>query len=131
MFKIDPIGFVESSFKESAPPEEMRKHQSTIVIKPELADGLYKIERNQYLQIIFYFDQSEGYNLKGPRYHGKERGVFASRSPRRPNPIGVTTVELIKVEGNKLTVDGLDALDGTPVIDIKPYADVMDKPAVD
>ncbi|KXS37482.1 MULTISPECIES: tRNA (N6-threonylcarbamoyladenosine(37)-N6)-methyltransferase TrmO [unclassified Candidatus Frackibacter] len=128
MNQIKSIGRVQSKFKEAASPEEMRKEESTIIIDSKYEDGLYKIEDNDYLQVIFSFHLSEGYELIAPRRHGKERGVFACRSPRRPSSIGVTTVELLERDGRKLRVKGLDAIDGTPVIDIKPYANVMDTP---
>ncbi|MTI61619.1 MAG: tRNA (N6-threonylcarbamoyladenosine(37)-N6)-methyltransferase TrmO [Firmicutes bacterium] len=127
MCKLQVIGEVRSKFKETADPDEMRKHDSGIIIKPEFVEGLYKIEDNDYLQVIFYFHLSEGYQLVGPRRFGKVRGVFASRSPKRPSPIGVTTVKLLGRKGNVLKVSGLDAVNGTPVVDIKPYAAVVDE----
>ena len=128
MPELQTIGTIKSDFKQPADIEEMRKHESEIIIKPDFEKGLYKIEDNKYLQIIFYLHRSEGYNLIGPRRYGEERGVFVSRSPKRPAPIGVSTVELLKREGRKLKVKGLDAIEGTPVLDIKPYSDMIDKP---
>jgi len=104
----------------------MRKERSTIVINEEYEDGLYRIEDSEYLQVIFYFDRSQGYELIAERRKGGVRGVFASRTPGRPSPIGVTVVELVQRRGRELEVKGLDALDGTPVIDIKPYVPVFD-----
>jgi formylmethanofuran dehydrogenase subunit E len=124
--KIEKIGTVKSKFKESADPFEMRKHESTIVIEEQYTDGLFRIEDSRYIQVLFLFDRSSDYTLKGPRYHGDVKGVFASRSPRRPSNIGVTTVELLERSENELRVLGLDALEGTPVIDIKPYAPPLD-----
>ena len=127
MYKIEEIGRVKSKFKESINPVEMKKHESTIIINPEYEEGLYAIEEGQYLQIIFYLHRSREFTLKGPRRHGKIRGLFASRSPNRPSPLGITTVKLIARNGNRLKIKGLDALDGTPVIDIKPYSSLMDE----
>lgn len=127
MCKLQVIGEVKSKFKETADPDEMRKHWSSIIVKTEFLEGLYKIENYDYLHVIFYFHLSEGYQLKGPRRFGKVRGVFASRSPKRPSPIGVTTVKLLERKGNVLKVSGLDAVDGTPVVDLKPYAAVVDE----
>ena len=124
-FKI--IGMVKSSFSEPTLPEEMRKEKSVIVINEEFADGLYKIEENTHLQVLFHFDRSKGYELIAERRVGGLKGVFASRTPGRPNPIGVTVVELIEKRGGELEVKGLDAIDNTPVIDIKPYVPVFDK----
>lgn len=126
--EIESIGTIKSKFDEPADPEEMQKEESTIVIKPEYEEGLYRIEDNDYLQVAFQFHLSDGYELKAPRRHGKVRGVFASRSPNRPSSIGTTCVELLERQGRKLKIKGLDAVDGTPVLDLKPYAAIMDKP---
>lgn len=123
---IEYIGSIRSEFKEHADPEVMRKAKSTIVIDPEYEEGLYKIEDNDYIQVVFYFDKSEGYDLIGKRRGGVTKGVFASRSPRRPSPLGVTVVELLSRNGRELNIKGLDALDNTPVVDIKPYVDFID-----
>ena len=125
MLEVSKIGEVKSKFKEPGDPDEMRKYESEIIIEAEFVDGLYKI--NKHLQIIFHFHQSRGYQLIGPRRYGEERGVFSSRSPNRPSPIGVTTVELIEIKDNVLKVKGLDAIDGTPVLDIKPYSHEIDQ----
>jgi formylmethanofuran dehydrogenase subunit E len=126
MIGIREIGRINSSYKQPADPFEMRKQKSTIVIHEEYEEGLYRIEENKYLQVIFNFHLSDGYRLKGPTYHGEVKGVFACCSPRRPGAIGLTTVELLVREGRKLIVKGLDAVDGTPVLDIKPYVPPMD-----
>lgn len=123
------IGEVKSHFKEPHSPEEMRDKESILVIDPEYDEGLYTIEENDFLQVLFYLHQSKSYDLKAPRHHGKVRGVFASRSPRRPTPIGLSTVELLERNDNNLRVRGLDAIDGTPILDLKPYAESMDNPA--
>ncbi|TDO92009.1 formylmethanofuran dehydrogenase subunit E [Halanaerobium saccharolyticum] len=128
--EINKIGEVRSKYKEPVGPDEMRKSKSIIEIEAEYIDGLDQIEDYEYLQIVFYFHKSEGYDLISKRRKGPERGLFTSRSPRRPSPIGITTVELLKREGSKLHVYGLDAIDGTPVIDIKPYASFMDQPTL-
>jgi len=124
--QIQEIGVVKSGFKESADPFEMRKHESTILINEGFEEGLFRIEENQYIQVLFHFHRSSDYTLKGRRYQGRELGVFASRSPRRPGGIGLTTVELLNRDGRKLVVRGLDALDGTPVLDLKPYTPGLD-----
>ena len=95
---------------------------SVLEVLPEFAEGLYLIEQMKELDIIFVFDRSEGFDLKvhprGDESYPK-RGVFSTRSPRRPNPIGVTRVRLIAREGNRLRVRGLDAFLSTPIVDIK------------
>jgi tRNA-Thr(GGU) m(6)t(6)A37 methyltransferase TsaA len=120
--EIFPIGYVENDYIEPVYNEEVYKKVSKIVLKRELADGLYRIKELEKLYILFYFSESKGYELiHRRRYDGEISGVFASRSPCRPNGIGLTIVELLKVEDNVLYVKGLDAINGTPVLDIKPY----------
>lgn len=124
---ITEIGVVHNCFAEPADPFEMRQAESTIDIKEEYADGLYRLEDSGYIQVVFRLHRSEGYQLQGPTYGGEVKGVFASRSPHRPSSIGVTTVQLLKRDGATLHVKGLDAIDGTPVLDIKPYAPALDE----
>ncbi len=120
--EFTPIGYVENDYLEPEYNEEIYEKVSKIILKNELIDGLYRIEELEKLYILFYFSRSEGYKLiNRRRYDGEIAGVFASRSPFRPNGIGLTLVELVKVEGNVLYVKGLDAINGTPVLDIKPY----------
>ncbi|MGB3906879.1 MAG: tRNA (N6-threonylcarbamoyladenosine(37)-N6)-methyltransferase TrmO [Methanomethylovorans sp.] len=122
LIQMYPIGYVHNIFKEAIFDEKMYSSVSHIVLKEEFQDGLKDITDFSKIYVLFYFDRSEGYNLiQKRRYDGKIAGVFASRSPRRPNSIGLTLVELLEVKGNMLTVRGLDAIDGTPVLDIKPF----------
>lgn len=121
MSNFKEIGFVKSNFKEPADPFKMREYESIIEIKKEFEDGLYRIEESEYIEIIFSFHLSKDYELKTTNYYGEYKGVFATRSPRRPSGIGVSKVKLIKREKNILYLKGLDAIDGTPVLDIKPY----------
>lgn len=117
-----PIGYVENDYLEAVYDEEVYQKVSKIVLKKELTEGLYRIEDFEKLYVLFYFGKSKGYELiHHHRYDGKISGVFASRSPFRPNRIGLTVVELLKVEDNVLHIKGLDAINGTPVLDIKPY----------
>ena len=121
---IKPIGHVENQFDAPTQGDLIREGESRLVIKSELVDGLDGIEAGQEIVILFYFHLAapEGYSLRqhprGDRSR-PERGVFALRSPYRPNHIGVTTVEVVTCEGNTLTVTGLDAINQTPVLDIK------------
>jgi tRNA-Thr(GGU) m(6)t(6)A37 methyltransferase TsaA len=118
-----PIGRVENSFDELAKPEEIRAVRSRIILNPDLAPGLVGLEPGEQIMVVFFFHRSAGYDLQQhPRGDTNRplRGVFALRSPRRPNPIGVSLVRLIAQRGNVLEVDGLDAINGTPVLDIKP-----------
>jgi tRNA-Thr(GGU) m(6)t(6)A37 methyltransferase TsaA len=117
------IGHVENDFDEPTAPHEIRAAESRIVLDPSLTEGLRGLEPGRQIMVVFYFHRSQGFDLlqhpQGDRSRPR-RGVFALCSPRRPNPIGVTVVDLVAVEGNVLRVQGLDALDGTPVLDLKP-----------
>ena len=129
-FNIVKIGEVKNQFTDPVGPEEMKGIISEIIIKEEYADGLYKIEENQYIMVVFAFHRKEdkGYDLIGERRYGGEKGVFSSRSPRRPSSIGVTVVKLLSRDDNILKVKGLDAINETPVLDIKPFARNYDCP---
>jgi len=126
MFFFKPIGFVRSPYQDTkqVPKGLGAQHEAEgmIEILPEFEEGLTDIEGFSHLMILWVFDHSEGYELLGkPPSDDRPHGVFATRSPRRPNPIGLTTVELLGKEENYLRVRGLDMLDGTPVLDVKPY----------
>jgi tRNA-Thr(GGU) m(6)t(6)A37 methyltransferase TsaA len=96
--------------------------EGRLEILPEYEPGLQDIEGYSHLMILWVFHQANGFELVGRvPTDGKVHGVFSSRSPRRPNPIGLTTVELVRREGCSLYLRGIDMLDGTPVLDIKPY----------
>jgi tRNA-Thr(GGU) m(6)t(6)A37 methyltransferase TsaA len=117
-----PIGIVRNKFSEPTNPDILKASTSRIEIEPELMDGLTGLSSGSKVLVIFYFHKSEGYELlQHPRGDQTRplRGVFALHSPHRPNPIGVTEVELLEVQDNVLTVRGLDAIDGTPVLDLK------------
>jgi tRNA-Thr(GGU) m(6)t(6)A37 methyltransferase TsaA len=120
---FQPIGWVKNVFEEPTSPERIRSARSDIVIRPDLIIGLKGLEPGSRILVIFHFHRSSGYELlqhpRGDRTRAR-RGVFTLRSPNRPNPIGVTEVELVKQKDNVLTVRGLDAIDGTPVLDLKP-----------
>jgi len=127
MLKFNEIGFVKSSFKKYVDPLEMQKHLSYIIIHKEYQEGLEKIEDKGYLQILYRFHLCDNdFKLLDDTYTGLSQGIFASRGTGRPNNIGLTTVKLIERKGNILTVIGLDALDGSPVLDIKPYNPKLD-----
>ncbi|MGM0443458.1 MAG: TrmO family methyltransferase domain-containing protein [Fibrobacterota bacterium] len=104
---------------------------SKIIFKEEFAPALHRIEESRFLQILFHFDRAEGYTLVGKRFRGEEKGIFACRTPFRPGGIGLTTVELLSAKGAELTVRGLDCLNNTPVIDVKPWVEAFDMPGID
>jgi len=126
MFIPQPIGFVSSPYKDTAeiPKGLNTKHEAEGVLKvlPEFELGLTDIEGFSHLFVIWEFDRSRNFDLFGtPPFDDRPHGVFATRSPRRPNPIGLTVVELLRRENGQLHVRGVDMLDGTPILDIKPY----------
>jgi tRNA (adenine37-N6)-methyltransferase len=121
-----PVGFVRSPYSETAQVPKgfgaQHKAEGIIEILPEYEVGLTDIEGFSHLYVIWVFDRSDACELLGtPPTDTKPHGVFATRSPRRPNPIGLTVVRLIGRDGPRLQVVGLDMLDGTPILDIKPY----------
>lgn len=125
MFTSRPIGFVSSPYKDAgAVPRGLgAKHdaEGVLSIVPEFEAGLTDIEGFSHLVVLWEFDRSQGFELLGtPPTDNRAHGVFATRSPRRPNPIGLTTVELLRREGGELHVRGVDMLDGTAILDIKP-----------
>jgi tRNA-Thr(GGU) m(6)t(6)A37 methyltransferase TsaA len=126
MFEMRPIGFVRSPYDVTTqiPKGCGAKHEAEGVldILPEFEEGLTDIEGFSHLFVIWVFHKAEGHALLGkPPTDDREHGVFATRSPYRPSPIGLTVVELIRREGSRLYVHGVDMLDGTPILDIKPY----------
>jgi tRNA (adenine37-N6)-methyltransferase len=126
MFLFKPIGFVESPYKESSgiPKGLGVKHDAEGVLKvlPEFEPGLLDVEGFSHLFVIWAFDRITGFDLiASPPSDNRPHGVFATRSPRRPNPIGLTVVQLLGRHHEQLHVRGVDMLDGTPILDIKPY----------
>jgi tRNA (adenine37-N6)-methyltransferase len=117
------IGIVENSFTELVAPDLIRAAPSRIILNPAYNDALLGLEAGQEILVIFHLHLSDRFQLQQHPRGDKSRpirGVFALRSPQRPNPIGVTKVTLLKVENNVLTVENLDAINGTPVLDLKP-----------
>jgi tRNA-Thr(GGU) m(6)t(6)A37 methyltransferase TsaA len=123
---IRHIGYVRSPYSETSqiPKGCGAQHDAEGVLEllPEYEQGLLDIEGFSHLFVIWLFDRVEGFDLlASPPTDTRPHGVFATRSPRRPNPIGLTVVRLLGREGYRLRVAGLDMLDGTPILDIKPY----------
>lgn len=126
MFVPEPIGYVRSPYSSTKeiPKGLGAKHEAegSLEIRPEFESGLADVEGFSHLIVLWEFDRSEGFSLVGtPPSDNRPHGVFATRSPLRPNPIGLTVVELLRREGASLRVRGIDMLDGTPILDIKPY----------
>jgi tRNA-Thr(GGU) m(6)t(6)A37 methyltransferase TsaA len=127
MFTSRPIGFVRSPYQNTSeiPKGCGAKHdtEGVLEILSEFEAGLLHVEGFSHLYLIWEFDKSADYDLVAhpPTDSNRAHGVFATRSPRRPNPIALTVVELLRRDGAKLHVKGVDMLDGTPILDIKPY----------
>jgi tRNA-Thr(GGU) m(6)t(6)A37 methyltransferase TsaA len=126
MYEMTPIGYVRGSYTATSqvPKGCGTTHvaEGVLEILPEYEDGLTDIEGFSHLFVIWVFHQSEGSALLGtPPTDDRPHGVFATRSPYRPNPLALTVVELVRREGPRLHVRGLDMVDGTPILDIKPY----------
>ena len=126
VFTMQAIGSIRSPYTNTkAIPKGLgARHDAEGVLEvlPEFEPGLTDIEGFSHLYVIWAFDRSEGFELVGsPPFDERPHGVFATRSPRRPNPIALTVVELLRRDGSQLHVRGVDMLNGTPILDIKPY----------
>jgi formylmethanofuran dehydrogenase subunit E len=129
-FEILPIGTIHSPYKipEDAPRQgRFSDADSVIEIYEPYVPGLRDVERGKHLVVLYWLDRADRTALAAtPPHTGIEHGVFATRSPHRPNPIGLSVVDLVRRENNRLVVRGLDALDKTPVVDIKWYSSGLD-----
>lgn len=132
--KLKPIGIIHSPYKTRAEaPPQGKSDILEIEIFKEYEEGLKDIETFSHLHVIYWMHKSKDYSLLiTTPWDTKLHGLFATRTPNRPNPLGHSVVELIERKGNILKVRGLDAIEGTPVIDIKPYVPRIDvKPEAD
>jgi len=126
-----PIGVVHSPFKEPAgtpiQPAAARETAGVVEILPAYREGLQDLEGFSHLILLYHFHLAGGFALKvKPFLDDTERGLFATRAPARPNPIGLSIVRLNRVDGLKLHIQDVDILDGTPLLDIKPYVPQFD-----
>jgi tRNA (adenine37-N6)-methyltransferase len=125
-FVLRPIGRVRGPYTETSQipkgPGARHDAEGELVIESDLEAGLTDIEGFSHLYVLWIFDRSDGFDLAArPPTDDRPHGVFATRSPRRPNPLALTVVRLLGREGSRLHVRGIDMLDGTPIVDIKPY----------
>jgi tRNA-Thr(GGU) m(6)t(6)A37 methyltransferase TsaA len=129
-FVMKPIGVIRTPFTDlKGMPIQPAFSQAVgqVEVLPEYADGLQDLEAFSYLILIYALHRSDGFTLKvKPFLDDATHGIFATRHPRRPNPIGLSTVHLLSRRGNVLEVEGIDVLDGTPLLDIKPYVPDFD-----
>jgi len=129
--KYKPIGVIHSPFKEPKgtpiQPAGARGIDGTVEVFPEYAEGLKDIEGFSHIILICHFHLSRGWSLEvKPFMDDQLHGVFTTRAPARPNPIGISTVRLVRVEENILHIQDVDIVDGTPLLDIKPYVPEFD-----
>jgi len=129
-FIMRPIGVIHSPFteKDKTPIQAARSQAIGLVeVYPEFAEGLKDIEELSHIHLLYVFHQSSAYVLQvKPFLDDREHGLFSTRYPCRPNPLGISTVRLISRQENTLTIEGVDVLDGTPLLDIKPYVPDFD-----
>ena len=130
-FSLQGIGHIYTPYQEQTPyqPQKNADGDFYILLDKKYTNGLKKLSTFKYIYVIFYLHKvirDTKMKVIPPWSHNSEIGVFASRSPNRPNPIGLSIVELKKIEGNKLYISGIDAYNGSPVLDIKPYIDELD-----
>ena len=126
-----PIGIIHSPYKkpEGVPIQPVFTDEITaeIEIYPEFQQGLQDLDGFSHIILLYFFHKSQDYRLLcRPFLDNKERGLFSTRAPKRPNSIGLSIVELLKIEKNRITIGSPDMIDGTPLLDIKPYIDVFD-----
>ncbi|MCX7590585.1 MAG: tRNA (N6-threonylcarbamoyladenosine(37)-N6)-methyltransferase TrmO [Kiritimatiellae bacterium] len=131
--RYKPIGIIRTPFKDLAgmpiQPVGARRTRGTVEVAAPFRTGLKDLNGFSHVILLYHFHRSRGFDLAvTPFLDTKRRGVFATRAPKRPNPIGLSIVRLIRIKGRKLTVEGIDVLDGTPLLDIKPYVPEFDYP---
>ena len=124
----EPIGIIHTPFKDKAPIQPIFSDEKGIVeVYEKYKDGLKDLDEFSHIILVYHFHLSKPYKLHAKPYLSDElKGIFAIRSPNRPNPIGISVVKLEKIEGTKLFVKNIDILDGTPLLDIKPYVPEFD-----
>jgi len=126
-----PIGILHTPFKEvenmPIQPSGAAGIRGTVELFSEFAEGLKDLDGFSHLILLYHFHESRGYKLiVTPFLDSEPRGVFATRAPKRPNSIGLSTVRLVQIRGRSLDVENVDILDGTPLLDIKPYVPEFD-----
>ena len=125
VIEVKPIGFVRTDNRELPRHWSVSDVEGTLVIDEEYLEGLEDIESGQRIVVIFNFHRSPEFSSRflrqTPPHRGREMGIFSICSPIRPNPIGMSILEVLGVEGTTIRVRRLDMLNGTPILDIKPY----------
>lgn len=135
LFTLQPIGVIRTPFKSvkgmPIQPTGAVDVAGQVVVDQTYAEGLDDIEGFSHIILLYLFHHSKGFELQvKPFLDDKPHGLFATRAPRRPNPVGLSVVPLLRREANVLHVGAIDVVDQTPLIDIKPYVPAFDAPAV-
>jgi len=128
---FQPIGLIHSPFtqRDQTPIQPYRSQAlGQVELLPEYEKGLQDLEGFSHVILLYFFHHADpGYDLSvTPMLDGEPKGLFATRHPRRPNPIGLSVVRLVRRDGRVLHVEGIDVLEGTPLLDIKPYVPPFD-----
>lgn len=131
VFRLKQIGIIRTPYKNNAPYQPLENDEGNfqIIVDPQYTEGLCKLDQFHYIYVIYYIHQisQEVKNIVSPPWTGGIKvGTFASRSPVRPNFVGLSIVQIKKVLNNKIFTTGLDVFDGTPLLDIKPYIKDLD-----
>ena len=125
--ELEPIGFVRTDVEKVPRHWTVSDAEGTIVIDEQYTEGLKDLKPGERIVVLFYFHQSPRFTpdllVQKPRHRNEQLGVFSICSPVRPNPLGMSVVEVLGINGNSIHVKGLDMRDNTPVLDIKPYVE--------
>ena len=130
-YEMKQIGVLRTPYKNNAPYQPVNNDEGDfrIVVNKEYTEGLFELETFTYIFVVYYLHRTNELSsmlVYPPWVDGRQVGVFASRSPVRPNNIGISVVRVKGIENNEIFITGLDAFDGTPLLDIKPYIDELD-----
>jgi len=130
-FDLTQIGVIRTPYTDNAPyqPVDDDRGDFRIILDPQYINGLHTLDKFRYIYVIYYIDRVErkpSMMVSPPWAHGLQVGVFASRSPVRPNSIGLSIVRITHIANNEIVTSGLDVFDGTPLLDIKPYIKDLD-----
>jgi len=128
---FQPIGIIKTPYLDSAPyqPVDTDTQEFYLELEPKYVAGLKELGTFTYIYVLYYIDRLKNaseMNVSPPWAGGKKIGLFASRSPQRPNPIGLSVVRIKKISGQRVYTSGLDVFDNTPLLDIKPYINDLD-----
>ncbi|MFW6035109.1 MAG: ribonuclease HI [Halothermotrichaceae bacterium] len=127
--KFEKVGFIRTNYDQDDVPDQPLSQEEGhfLEIDDKYKNALEKLDRFKYIYVIFYLNKIDQKDFKLKLHKNNEEvGLFATRTPNRPNPVAISVVELIRIQDNKIYISGIDAVDGTPIIDIKPYIKELD-----